>query len=137
MILASNLDLFELRFWFGVTAKRPRRRATTLEEDQRIIEAATQGERAIRNAVQLRNDLGIEVSMTTIRRRLHAADLHCRVAARKEVLSATHRASRLAFSMQHLNKGMDFWSRVIFCDEKTFRSSDHGKEHVWRMDNTR
>ncbi|KAG0726921.1 hypothetical protein GWK47_035627 [Chionoecetes opilio] len=62
---------------------------------------------------------------------------HCRVAAKKELLTDAHRTSRLAFAEQHANKGLDFWSQVIFCDEKTFRSSDHGRVRVWRRDNTR
>ena len=102
-----------------------------------IIKVATEGEHAITNAVQLRNSLGLDASVTTVRRRLHAADLHCCVAARKEFLTDAHHASRLAFAEQHANKGLDFWSRVIFCDKKSFRSSDHGKARVWRMDNTR
>ncbi|KAG0728539.1 Transposable element Tcb1 transposase [Chionoecetes opilio] len=52
-------------------------------------------------------------------------------------LTDAHRASRLAFAEQHANKRLDFWSQVIFCDEKTFRSSDHGRVRVWRRDNTR
>ncbi|KAG0718363.1 putative low-specificity L-threonine aldolase 1 [Chionoecetes opilio] len=121
----------------AVKARRPRQRATTFEEDQRIIEAATEGEHAITNAVHLRNTLGLDASVDTVRRRLHAANLHCRVAAKKELLTDAHRASRLAFAEQHANKGLDFWSQVIFCDEKTFRSSDHGRVRVWRRDNTR
>ncbi|KAG0728951.1 hypothetical protein GWK47_031366 [Chionoecetes opilio] len=50
--------------------------------------------------------------------------------AKKELLTDAHRASRLAFAEQHANKGLDFWSQVIFCDEKTFRSSDHGILYV-------
>ncbi|KAI8430394.1 hypothetical protein MSG28_000682 [Choristoneura fumiferana] len=37
-------------------------------------------------------------------------------------------------STQHL----DFdWSNTVFCDEKTFKSSQHGRLQLWRRDGTR
>ncbi|KAG7166725.1 putative Transposable element Tc1 transposase-like 43 [Homarus americanus] len=49
-------------------------------------------------------------------------------------LTAEHRAGRLA--NQHVGEGFDFWSRVVFTDEKTFSSSNHGRLHVWTENST-
>ena len=83
------------------------------------------------------DQLQLQVSADTIRRRLHGAGIHHRIPAKKETLTNAHREGWLAFARQHVDKELDFWSRVVFTDEKTFRSSDHGRKHVWRMDNTR
>ena len=118
------------------TAKRPRPRVTTPEEDEGIIEVAD-GEEPLTNAVSLKERLHLNVTMTTIRRRLHAADIHCRIPAKKEKFTDAHRVGRLEFARLHQHRGLDFWSRAVFVDEKTFHSSDHGRIHVWRRDNTR
>lgn len=115
--------------------KRPRSRVTTREEDQRIIQAAENN--PFTNARSIREELSLEVSDDTVRRRLHQAGIHHRVSAKKEYLTDAHRAARLAFAQQYVDKGMDFWERTIFTDEKSFSSSNHGKIHLWRRNNTR
>ena len=123
-------------FCFDKTARRPPPRVTTPEEDRRIIEAAD-GEVPLTNAAKLKETLGLDASVCTIRRRLHEANIHCRKPARKERHTDQHRLGRLQFAREHLNEGEDFWAKVVFVDEKTFRSSDHGPLRVWRRDNTR
>ena len=43
----------------------------------------------------------------------------------KEKLTDVHRANRLLFAQQYVGEGLDYWSRVIFTDEKTFCSTAH------------
>lgn len=57
--------------------------------------------------------------------------------AKKERLEEQHRQGRLQFAREHVGKDLDFWGRVIFSDEKTFQSTNHGQLHCWRADNTR
>lgn len=110
-------------------------RRTTPEQDQAIIDAVEAG--PFTNAVAVKEQLGLHVSADTVRRRLHEREVHHRTPAIKETLTDRHRENRLLFAQQHGDKGMDFWSRVIFTDEKTFRSTNHGRLHCWRRDGTR
>ncbi|KAK4314977.1 hypothetical protein Pmani_013760 [Petrolisthes manimaculis] len=116
-------------------AKRPRPRVTTPEEDVRIRRAPT--ETRFTTATAIREALNLNVSATTVCRRLHEAGIHHRAPATKERLTAAHRAGRLAFANQYVGHDLDFWSRVVFTDEKTFNSFNHGRLHVWRENNTR
>ena len=38
--------------------------------------------------------------------------------------------------VSHRNDGVDFWKRIIYVDEKTFRSDQRGKLHIWRRNGT-
>lgn len=107
---------------------RPRRTSRT--QDVNII-------RQFRETpfLQTRNvAIANNISLTTVRRRLHEAGIHCRKPARKLKLTARHKLQRLQFAERYLN--FDF-SNVIFADEKTFKSSQHGRITLWRINNTR
>lgn len=110
-------------------------RKTTAEQDRRIVEAAENG--PMKNAVALREELQLDVSAETVRRRLHAEGIHHRTPATKQLLTARHREGRLRFAEAHVQEDLDYWARVIFTDEKTFSSTSHGKLHCWRKNNTR
>ncbi|XP_011707603.1 PREDICTED: uncharacterized protein LOC105462598, partial [Wasmannia auropunctata] len=70
-------------------------------------------------------------------RRLHAAEVKCRKAAKKTLLTPGHRAQRMDFAMNHLDITEEEWQRVIWMDEKTFSTDKDGRYRVWRTDNTR
>lgn len=108
---------------------------TTPDEDAAIQRAVEDD--PFTNAVRIREQLQLNVSAETVRRRLHRSGKHHRVPAVKECLTNQHRAARLAFARQHVEKDLEFWSRVVFTDEKTFCSTNHGKIHLWRSNNTR
>lgn len=110
-------------------------RKTTPAEDDAIVNAAR--EQPLTNAEVIRHDLRLEVSSTTVRRRFDAARIHHRTPAMKELLTERHKAGRLEFAQRHANKGMDFWGRVVFTDEKCLLSTSHGKQHCWRPNKTR
>jgi transposase len=114
-------------------AGRPR--ITTPHEDHEIIQEARRN--PFSNAVAIRSSLHLAVTPRTVRRRLHEANIHHRIPACKHFLTEQHKEARLHFAQLHANKTQDFWEQIIFTDEKTFRSSDHGKLHCWRPNNTR
>lgn len=110
-------------------------RKTTPDVDQRILEAATS--HPMTNAVAIRDDLQLEISSDTVRRRLKEAGVHHRVPAVKEMLTERHRQNRLRFAETYVNENLDYWGRVIFSDEKTFSSTTHGPLHCYRRNGTR
>lgn len=116
--------------------ERPgRAQLTTAEEDRQIL--AMFHDNPFLKCTQIVGRLGLSVSPTTVRRRLKKTGLKNHVAARKDFLTDTHKQRRVDFANQYLDEGLDFWSRVIFSDEKTFSSSNHGRVRCWRMPNTR
>lgn len=70
-------DLSDLR-------RKPRNRVTTPEEDRQIIEAVKNGENPVTNAVKLREVLQLNVSVDTIRNRLHEANVQWKAPATKK-----------------------------------------------------
>lgn len=110
-------------------------RKTTPEDDRRILNEVTAN--PFTNASDIRDNLELQVSSETVRRRLHTAGVHHRVPAVKEKLEERHRINRLHFAQQYVNEDLGFWARVVFSDEKTFASTSHGQLHCWRRNNTR
>ncbi|KAG8237037.1 hypothetical protein J437_LFUL015783 [Ladona fulva] len=108
-----------------------RSKATTSEEDERIVEYVR--EHPFSNAKETRNAVGVNVSPQTVRRWLRLAGLRARRAAVKEILTDFHKAARLDFARRYVA----FWRRVVFSDEKTFSSSFNGPVTVYRSNNTR
>lgn len=107
----------------------------TAAVDQRILAAVA--ENPMTNAVALRDDLQLQVSVCTVRNRLHKAGVHHRIPAKKEKLTERHRLDRLRFAQRYVQEDMQFWGRAIFSDEKTFSSSTYGRHHCWRPNGTR
>lgn len=62
-------------------------------------------------------DAGVEIGDSTLRRYLRKMGLVSRFAARKPLLTRRHRALRLAFARKYVNKGREFWRKVLFTDE--------------------
>ncbi|XP_042213233.1 uncharacterized protein LOC121860217 [Homarus americanus] len=100
--------------------RRPRPRLTTRDEDAAIREA-----------------LHLDICAQTVRSHLHEAVIQNRVPAIKERLTYQHRNGRLQFAQQYVGEDLEFWSRVVFTDEKTFASTNHGKIHLWRPNRMR
>ncbi|XP_072761237.1 uncharacterized protein [Anoplolepis gracilipes] len=67
-----------------------------------------------------------------LRRRLHAANINSRPAARKIELKPAHREQRIQFARQHLNTPQEEWNAVVWMDEKVFSSAEEGRYKVWR-----
>ena len=110
--------------------RRGRPRVTTVEEDHRLYDASIN--HPFQSAVHLRDEVTPGVSVDTVRKRLKERGLRCRIPARKPFLSPTHIEKRLEFARHYQFWGVDDWARVIFSDEKIFRSSSTGRLRVYR-----
>ncbi|KAG8224036.1 hypothetical protein J437_LFUL001113 [Ladona fulva] len=112
-----------------------RPRATTAEEDERLVRYIT--ENPFTPATVARMETNFPATSRTARSRLSEANLHPRRAAVKEILNPAHREARIAFANAHAEHGEEFWRQIIFSDEKTFSSSSSGPVLVYRPNNTR
>ncbi|GFV81420.1 transposable element Tcb2 transposase [Trichonephila clavipes] len=68
----------------------------------------------------------------TVRNRLKQKGLKCRTPARKPFLTQFHRQSRFVYAHSKLHWSVPEWHRVVFSDEKIFRSSSRGALRVYR-----
>jgi len=73
-----------------------RQRATTIQQDLDIALCATQNPRTI--SAQIKQELGLDISLVTIGKKLRESKLFCRVAQQKEHLSVGHKARRIQFA---------------------------------------
>ena len=111
-------------------------RRTTREQDELII--ATVQQQPLTNAVAIKQKLELQqIGVQTVRNRLHEAGIHHRIPATKPFLTQQHKEERLGFALQYFSMDESFWNSVVFCDEKTFSSDEHGQLHCWRPNNTR
>ncbi|XP_066982165.1 uncharacterized protein [Macrobrachium rosenbergii] len=108
---------------------------TTPDEDNKIVEAARQ--QPIITAVAIKHQIGCDAGGQVIRKTLHASGIHHRAPAIKPGLSQAHKDERLGFALEYYAADAEFWSKVIFCDEKTFSTDTHGRAQCWRLNNTR
>ena len=70
---------------------------------------------------------------------LRRQGLRGRVAAERSLLTVQNKAARVEFARRQLELHPDeaYWRTVIFTDEKTFDTSAHGRQIVYREDGTR
>lgn len=68
------------------------------------------------------------LSAFVVRQRLREAGLQHSIPATETKLTDQHRQVRIRFCEE--NQGLD-WDRVIFSDEKVFRSNSDRKSHLW------
>ncbi|KAH9378050.1 hypothetical protein HPB48_000130 [Haemaphysalis longicornis] len=76
-----------------------RPRATTADEDERILNAARRD--PILTANEILNELGLTASTSVVRNRLRQDGLHSRVTARNPLLSGPNKAKRLLSAGEH------------------------------------
>lgn len=70
--------------------------------------------------------------------RLHHVGLHARIPAEKILLQPAHREERFNLAVDYVEWPEEFWvHRVLFSDEKSFRSDTNGTLQVWRARGTR
>lgn len=82
---------------------------------------------------------GIDMSTSTIRRRLRESGIKSRVAAQKELISELNKTRRLLYASQYFdgNCWSDWEFNTIFVDESIFASSSNHKKRVYRRDGMR
>lgn len=114
---------------------RGRKRKTTANAD-RVIQRKVKVNRrksALSIKAELKTELGLTISESTIRRRLHDVGFYGRVARKKPYVSKENRAKRLIYAKTYLEKPIGYWNDVLWSDESKFNlfGSD-GKVMVWR-----
>jgi len=111
---------------------RPRK--TTKRQDNVITRIAKQNpftpSREISKNVCLEHN--INVSYTTVQRRLHEVGLDGCVSRKKPFISDANIEKRLEFAIKHKSWTADDWKRVLWCDESPFTLSYHGRQYIWR-----
>lgn len=98
---------------------------TTRQEDEEIRRAVE--EDPYTNANTIRENLQLNVTVQTIRRRLREAGVQHSFPAKKDRLMDQHRVDRLDFARQYVGKNLEFWSRVVFTGEKMFTRTNHDR----------
>lgn len=114
---------------------RRRPRATTEEEDRAIVAVAAGNPRT--TVPKIIQDLGLNVSRTTVNVRLAEAGLKKRAACRKPLLRQVNQSKRLQFAKDHEGWTAIEWERVVFSDESSFTTRWDQRQRVWRPENCR
>ncbi|KAH9373078.1 hypothetical protein HPB48_005442 [Haemaphysalis longicornis] len=109
----------------------PPPRVTTEDEDACIIASVVQD--PFQSARAIRHTLDLDVSDSTVRRRLRSAGLRSRIASQKPLLTTSNKNARLHFATQHASWRTEDWGRVIFSDESTFCTRLDQSVRVWRL----
>ena len=109
----------------GGVQDRPRSgrpRVTTRAEDRYVVLHALRNRFTTASALrlQLRHATNTNVSISTIKNRLRAANLWSRRPAVRPPLRPQHRAARLAWCRAHVIWNNQQWSRVLCTDESRF-----------------
>lgn len=121
------------------TEKRARpnglRKISNEEEDQALIQYVL--ENPFTTSVNACAETHFPGCSKTARRRLKEAGIHNHAPARKPFLTEVNKQNRLNFANEFINRDEDFWTSVIFSDEKTFQSCYNGRLRVYRPRNTR
>ena len=119
--------------------KRPGRpRKTSVVDDRRILSLVkknpftTVGQ--IKNTLQ---EVGVSVSKSTIKRRLHRSKYRGFITRCKPLVSLKNRKARLEFAKKHVKEPVQFWNNILWTDEtKINLYQNDGKRRVWRKEGT-
>ena len=118
-------------------AKIPGRKRKTSTREDRVVVRKSKSNR-FKMAPQIKAEMqiehGVNISVSTTRRRLREAGLKDCKPRKKPRLTARHKKCRLQFAQAHKDWTPEQWSRVIFSDESRFllHRSD-GRVYVRRM----
>ena len=119
--------------------KRPGRpQKTTVVDDRRILSLVKKN--PFTTAGQINNTLqevGVCVSKSTIKRRLHQSEYRGFTTRCKPLVSLKNRKTRLEFAKQHLKQPLQFWKNILWTDEtKINLYHSDGKRRAWRRKGT-
>lgn len=131
-ISLSTISKYKKIFKISTPPNKGGRKPLISEKDRRrIVHSILSGR--VDTAPEVKRLLELNVSTQTVRKVLHAADLHGRAKQKKPLLSKRHRRRRLDFALAHRDWTEDDWKRVIFSDEtKINRMGSDGKRYCWK-----
>lgn len=119
---------------FKTNPRSGRKRKTNARQDEDILK--TIQENPFHTAVQIARDFG--VSRTTISNRFHDGGIKRYASARQTELSESQRKDRIAyFKLLADSNDQKRLNRIIFSDEKTFKSDIVRQTNVYRPRNSR
>lgn len=100
-----------------------RPKATTKSEDKFLRVTSLRDRRLTGQQLQAQLNSGRskQVSVSTVKRRLRAAGLIGRVAARKPLLRHQNKTKRLSWAMKHRHWTTEDWKKVLWSDESKFQ----------------
>lgn len=110
-----------------------RPRCTDEETDEKMIELAE--ERKFITPKQIKNELSLDCSSRTVRRRLDEVGLHGRIAQREFPFTDEIIRKRKSFAEGYLNWTIDQWDAVVFSDETHVELGTHSQVWVQRREN--
>jgi len=103
----------------------------TMVDKRKLVRNITSGKAD--TAMQLVNELNMDVGVNTIRRALKEAGMWAVSKKKKPKLQPKHLHERLAFALRHQSCTVNDWKRVIWSDEtKINRLESDGREWVWK-----
>ena len=108
-------------------------RMTSTRADRMIVKQVILNPKTHAREIKERmEELGINVSVATIKRRLNEKDFHGRKARKVPQISKKNAKLRLAFAKKYRNKTIRFWKQVLFSDESSFTYISKRSQSVWR-----
>lgn len=119
-------------------ARKPgsgRPRKTTEATDRLILRQVKADPRlTVREIKENLNNVGIDLSETTIRKRIWESGLSGRRSRKVPLISPANRQKRLDFAYKYKDKPKEWWRNVIFSDESPFKlMSSNDNQYVWRL----
>ena len=98
-----------------------RKRKTTVRDDMMLLRNSKKDPR--KTSCDLQRDLlaaGIEVTSSTVRRRLLSVGRRARKPINKQLLTSAMKKKRLLWAKEHVKWDVDNWKKVLFSDETHF-----------------
>ena len=116
--------------------KKSRRRVTDRHQDLNILREITNSPK--KTPRDIKNDLNLDCSTITIRRRIKERGLNARIAVKVPYISKRNIRKRIEVAKKHLKKPFWFWKKVIWSDEKKFElMNSRRRVIVYRKPNQR
>ena len=117
--------------------KIPDRKRKTSQRQDRIVVRKSKADRfktAPQNEAEMQIDYGVDISVSTTRRRLREAGLNAYRPRKKPRLTSHHKKKRLDFAKAYKNWTVEQWAQVVFSDEsRLLLHRGDGRMFVKRM----
>ena len=113
---------------------RGRKMKSNIRQDRALVRISLSNRRLTSSDLcqEWRQSTGVEVSTSTIRKRLLRSGLRGCKAKKKPKVSEKQRKARIAWAKEHLNLTSENWDKVIFSDESTFTIQNHVGNNIVR-----